>query len=408
MFFIHGGGNTNGSTSESIGATGVLLYDGTTLAQRGNVVVVTAQYRIGALGFLTLPVLDAESDAGVSGNYGLLDQQAAMRWVQRNIRAFGGDPSRVLMFGESAGAIDTCTHLAIPSSGGLFQRALVQSGSCRAVLPVATRRTEGETWLGGTGCATSPDVPACLRALTPEQLIHAYPVPVVVGARRPTVSWGPTVDGVLIPRDPSEAMRMGLHHKVPFIMGSNAEETALTMPAISTEAEYRAAVTGLVGATLANQVLQLYPVATYGTPRRALIQVTTDGFFTCQVRIGTRAAALGQPGVAVRRYRFDHALQPARGAFHGLELTYLFQKVSEVVPLAPTNELAIEASMLGAWTRFAATGDPNGVGVIDWPTLSSSEPLLVIDPVLSTAAGHRNTECDFWDSLGGVSIPPPP
>jgi para-nitrobenzyl esterase len=408
MFFIHGGGNTLGSTSETIGTTQIALYDGTALAQRGNVVVVTAQYRLGALGFLSMPALDAESDAGVSGNYGLLDQQAALRWVQRNVAAFGGDSSRVMLFGESAGAVNTCMHLAMPGSRGLFHRALMQSGSCQSALPVAVRRTESAAWFGGTTCTGAADVAGCLRALTPEQLIRAYPVPVVVGGRRPAVSWGPTADGVVVSQVPTDAMRTGAHHKVPFIVGSNGDETSLSMPLITTEAEYRATVTQLVGPAEANRVLQLYPVATYGTPRRALIQVTSDAFFTCQARIASRAAALGQPGVPVRRYLFTRALQTLRGAFHGVELAYLFQKISESVPMPAPADLSVEASMLGLWTRFAATGDPNAAGTVDWPLVTRPEPLLTIDGVLSAQSGYRSAECDYWDTLGGVTIPPPP
>lgn len=408
MAFIHGGGNTGGSASESFGAAQVSLYDGTLLAQRGNVVVVTMQYRLGALGFLTMPVLDDESDAGVSGNYGLQDQQAALKWVQRNVASFGGDPARVLLFGESAGAVNTCTHLAMPGSAGLFHRALVQSGSCVSALQPAVRRAEAALWLPGTGCTTASDVPSCLRALTPEQLIRAYPVPVVVGGRRPPVSWGPVVDGKVLPQVPSDALRTGAHHKVPIVVGSNTEETALSMPAITTEAEYRAAAVGIVGPMLADRVLMTYPTATYGTPRKALIQVTTDAFFGCQARISTRAAARGQPGVPVYRYLYSRALLPARGAFHGLELTYVFQKLSESFPNAPAGDLAVEASMLGYWTRFAATGDPNGAGAPVWPAVSASEPFLQLDATITTGTGWRNTECDFWDAVGGVMIPPPP
>lgn len=408
MAFIHGGGNTGGSASETFGAAQVSLYDGTLLAQRGNVVVVTMQYRLGVLGFLTMPVLDDESDAGVSGNYGLQDQQAALKWVQRNVASFGGDPSRVLLFGESAGAVNTCTHLAMPGSAGLFQRALMQSGSCVSALQPAVRRAEASLWLPGTGCSTAGDVPSCLRALTPEQLIRAYPVPVVVGARRPAVSWGPVVDGTVLPQVPFDALRAGAHHKMPLVFGSNTEETALSMPAITTEAEYRAAAAGIVGPMLADRVLMTYPTATYGTPRRALIQVTTDAFFGCQARLSTRAAARGQPGVPVYRYLYSRALIPARGAFHGLELAYVFQKLSEAFPNAPAGDLAVEASMLGYWTRFAATGDPNGGGAPVWPAVSASEPFLQLDATIATGTGWRNTECDFWDAVAGVMFPPPP
>lgn len=409
MVFIHGGGNTLGSAKEPLGMTGITLYDGTRLAQRGNVVVVTLQYRIGVLGYLSHPSLDVETDGGISGNFGLMDQQAALRWVKRNVAGFGGDPSRVLLFGESAGAVNTCTHLAMPGSAGLFQRAVVQSGSCNAALTPDVRRMESSTWLPGTGCAASADIPSCLRALTPEQLIRAYPVPVVVGSRRPAVSWGPVIDGRVVSEAPYEAMRNGRHLRVPLIVGSNLDETALSMPLITTEQEYRAAVASLAGPMLVDRITQqLYPTATYGTPRRALIQVTTDAFFGCQARLSTRSAALGNVGGPVYRYLFSRAIQPARGAFHGAELTYVFQKVSEALPNPPAPDVAVEASMLGAWTRFAATGDPNGIGAVAWPRYANTEPVLRIDGTPSVISGWRTAECDFWDSVTGLSVPAPP
>ena len=407
LFFIHGGGNTGGSDSNEA-APGVFLYDGTTLAQRGGVVVVTAQYRLGALGFLTMPALDAESDAGVSGNYGLLDQRAAMEWVQRNIREFGGDPTRVLLFGESAGAVDTCMHLGAPGSAGLFHRAIVESGSCTAASPVAARRTEATKWLAGTGCDTASDVPACLRALTPEQLIRAFPVEVVVGERKGEVSWGPTVDGVVLPQRPLDAMLTGTHNKVPFIVGSNLDETNLTMPLITTEAEYRAVVSALVGPTLTDAVVMRYPVATYGTPRRALVQVTTDAFFGCQARASARAAAHGQPGTPVYRYLFARAPIPVRGAFHGVELPYVFQKMSELSPAPAAEDLAVEATMLRLWTAFAASGNPDDGVTTPWPQYTAPEPYLRLDSAVTTGSGWRASECDFWDQLAGLVVPAPP
>lgn len=406
MVFIHGGGNTGGSASETTGANGVRLYEGNTLALRGGVVVVTLQYRLGALGYLALPHLDAESDAGVSGNYGLRDQQAALAWVQRNVARFGGDPARVMLFGESAGAVNTCMHLASPGSAGLFQRALMQSGSC-AALTLTEKRAEGNLWLGGTTCANASDVPACLRALTPEQLIRAYPVPVNVGSRRPAVSWNPNVDGVVLPRAPIEALRDGTANDVPLVVGHNSEETNLTMPLISTEAEYRAAVVGLVGAVVADQVLQRYPVATYGTPRRALVQVTTDAFFGTQARHAARASVLGHPSTPVFRYLFARAPVPARGVFHGVELIYVFQRIGLLTPVPSAEDLAVEASLLGAWTRFAATGDPNGAAALPWPRVNAAEPLQRLDATVSTLGAWRNPEYDFWDGLAGINLPAP-
>lgn len=406
MVFIHGGGNTVGSASEPLGMTGAKLYDGAELATRGDVLVITLQYRLGALGYLALTALDTERDAGSSGNYGLLDQQLALGWVQRNAARFGGDPARVMLFGESAGALNTCMHLGLPGSAGLFHRALIESGSCNAT-PITTKRSEGTRWLAGTNCVAAADVPACIRALTPEQVVRAFPVQVVVGARKPEVSWGPVVDGVVMPLNPLDALRTGAGNAVPLIVGHNADETNLTTPLITTEAEYRAAVTTFVGTALTDQVLQLYPVATYGTPRRALVQVSTDGFFGCQARQASRAAALGHPTVPAWRYLFSRAPVAIRGAFHGVELPYVFQRIAALTPTPSPDDLAVEATLLGYWTRFAATGDPNGAAALTWPPVSSVEPIQRLDVTVSTQSAWRNTECDFFDAFAGVSIPAP-
>jgi para-nitrobenzyl esterase len=381
----------------------VKLYDGTDLAARGGVVVVTFQYRVGALGFLTLAQLGAENDAGISGNYGLMDQQAAMRWVQRNIHHFGGDPANVTLFGESAGGVDTCMQLAAPGSAGLFHRAIMESGSCVA-LTAQEKRAEGATWLASTSCADT----ACLRALTPEQLIHAYPVSVNIGTKRGAVSWNPNVDGQVLPQNPLDALRAGTSHAVPFIMGTNADETNLSMPAVATEAQYQAYLVAQLGQTVADQVIAKYPVASYGTPRAALVQVTTDAFFGCQARMASRAAVLGHPDVPAYRYLFSRALVPARGAFHGEELPYVFQRLSRFVATVPADDATVEADLLALWTGFAKTGAPSAPALLTWPQVSHVEPTQQLDATLSTVSGWRNDECDLWDSLGGVDLPAPP
>ena len=239
------------------------------------------------------------------------------------------------------------------------------------------------------------------------QLIRAFPVPVNVGARKPEVAWGPVVDGVVLPVSPLEAMRTGASNAVPLVVGHNTEETNLTMPLITTEAEYRTALASLVGPTLVDPVIQLYPVATYASPRRALVQVTTDAFFGCQARMASRAAVLGHPNVPAWRYLFARAPVAQRGAFHGIELAYVFQRISALTPTPSRDDLEVERAMLGSWTRFAATGDPNGPGAPSWPRVSSTEPIQRIDLAVTTLNGWRNTECDAWDGIAGVNIPPP-
>jgi para-nitrobenzyl esterase len=263
-------------------------------------------------------------------------------------------------------------------------------------------------WLAATTCASSPDVPACLRALTPEQLIRAFPVEVSIGTGKQPVSWGPNVDGVVLPLNPLEALRTGVAAPVPVVVGHNTDETNLTMPVVTTEAQYRAFVAAILGPTLAEQVLQRYPVATYGSPRKALVQVTTDATFGCQARMASRAAVIGRPTVPVYRYLFGRAPVALRGAFHGSELPYVFQRAALLTPNPAAEDLTVEAAMLGYWTRFAATGDPNGAGALPWPRVSAVEPLQHLDAALTTSSGWRNDECDFWDLVTGTSVPPPP
>ena len=164
LFFIHGGGNTAGSSSKRVG--GQAMYDGERLAASNEAVVVTINYRLGPLGYLTLPSLAAESEHASAGNYGLLDQIAALAWVRDNIGAFGGDPARVLVFGESGGAVDTCMMVATPLAAGLFSAALMESGAC-AAQSGAERQSQGAELAAAAGCDGADEV-ACLRALSVE------------------------------------------------------------------------------------------------------------------------------------------------------------------------------------------------------------------------------------------------
>jgi para-nitrobenzyl esterase len=392
--FIHGGGNTVGSAQETT-PSGLRLYDGSRLAQRGSLVVVTLQYRLGVLGYLRIP------DAGIVGNYGLQDQQAALQWVHRNIERFGGDTRRLMLFGESGGAVNTCAHLAMPGSRGLFTRALIQSGACSAPRNANDVAQEGTTWLGSTACAGSTDVAACLRTQTPESLIRAVPVPVLVGSRRPPVSWGPIVDETVLPTLPLEALRTGAAAPVPLIVGSNADETNVSMPRITTEAEYRAFVVGQLGTTIGEQALLQYPIARYVTPRRALVQLTSDANFTCPTRATARAAVKGMPSRLVYRYLFSRAPVPTLGAYHGLELLYVFQNVALATSTPMPADLDVERQMLEVWSFFAATGQSR------WFPYQANERLNNIDEPPGNVDGWRTTECHFWDTVSGTTIPWP-
>jgi para-nitrobenzyl esterase len=401
MVFIHGGGNVQGSSSVEAG--GARLYDGQLLAERGQVVVVTLQYRLGALGFLAHPGLSAESEQNVSGNYGLLDQIAALQWVQRNIGHFGGDPTRVMIFGESAGAVDTCMLLASPLAAGLFSRALMQSGGCGA-RPLAERAMEGLEFATAAGCGHAADPLACLRQLDAETLVSAIDTRPVNPTGTVTQKFGPNVDGYVLPESPMNALQTGRYNHVPFVIGANADETALFGIPPLTEQQYRDIVIQILGPALGELALAQYPVREYGTPRLALIAMTTDAQFVCPCRTIARAAAAAQ-SPPVFRYFFTQRLSRGAGAllgaFHGLELFYVFQRLGVIQTYEPTNsDLALQAAMLGYWTRFAATGDPNGSRAVNWPQYDPASDLyLELGTPITAGNGVRTNKCDFWDRV---------
>lgn len=415
MVFIHGGGNTVGSASEMT-QNGSRLFDGTRLASRGNVVVVTIQYRLGALGWLVHPALEGEP-GGSTVNLALQDQIAALRWVQRNARVFRGDPSRVTIFGESAGGVNVCALVGAPGAAGLFSRALVESGSCLAVQTAEAARMQGAMFAEAAGCASAMDVSACLRGLSTEAALRALAAPVSVsGLDATTVRWGPVISMPTLPERPFDAMLAGRHNRVAFMVGHNTEEVGLTVPAIPTAEAYRAALVAVGGAALADAVMMRYPVSAYGTPRAALVQALTDARFGCQARLSARAAArgaMGAMGANVYRYLYAQPFEGgtpavrALGAWHGLELAYVFQNVATIAPAATANDLATERALLGYWTRFAATGDPNGDGAPMWPTYGAGEPILRINAAPTVERGWRTSECDAWDLVARASAPAP-
>jgi para-nitrobenzyl esterase len=415
LVFIHGGGNTIGSTSQRV--DGELLYDGARLAGPLGVVVVTLQYRLGPLGFLAQRALSQESERGVSGNYGILDQQAALRWVQRNIDRFGGDPGRVLVFGESAGAVDTCVHLASPESAGLFAAALMQSGSC-AQPPLARREEEGDDYVQAAGCADAADLPACLRALTVDEALFALPAEVSVVAAGNNL-WGPNVDGWVLPEPPLDAMAAGRSAPVPFVVGSNTDETGRDAPVIAdTDDAYLAALRGLgIGNLGASLITDEYPREAYGSARAAFVQATTDASFTCSARRAARAQAEGHPELPVHRYLFGQrllggsALLRAFGAWHGLELLFLFDRI-EVGGYEPTvGDRTVANALRARWVAFADDGDPDppsSDGDPSWPRYAEpAEPMLLLGPdsVDVAASDPRGDKCDFWDGLAAAAGP---
>ena len=400
MLFIHGGGNSQGSTGELVGDA--RLYDGTALATATGRVVVTVQYRLGPLGWLVRPGLDVEAPDARSGNYGLEDLVAALQWVRREIGAFGGDADRVMIFGESAGGLNVCALLATPASAGLYRSALIQSGGCVANTRDKALAT-GDTLSDAVGCSTAADEVACLRGKTVGELISALPPVVSVTGGQPP--YQPNVDGTLLPAAPLASIVAGQQNRVPVVIGTNADETGRETPLAYSDADYAAFLEAtFVNPMVRTMVADRYSAARFGSARAAFVALTSDAKFTCPARRVARALSASQ-SEPVYRYFFtevpDGASSALFGAFHGLELAYLFgvMNVAGYVPTAA--ETTLSSQMQQYWASFAA-GAPQATGATTWTEYDparDNHPVLNAD-ALAIGEGVHTEDCDFWESLG--------
>jgi para-nitrobenzyl esterase len=416
MVWIHGGAFVFGSGANA-------FYDGSNLVNAGKVVVVTMNYRLGALGFLALPALTSEStDHPTSGNYGFEDQQAALRWVKDNIGAFGGDPAQVTLFGESAGGFSVCAHLAAPASQGLFARAISESGLCAS--PLTQTRDQaypnGQALATALGCTDASTELSCLRSKAPTDLLDAFSGSTMLpgglffqgnytgaadgGAVAGSQTWNPVVDMVDIPAP----VGTGGLAKVPLLLGTNANEGAIfTAPApfkgtpVTSDADYQAAVTRTF-TTKATQILAQYPSAMFPSPNDALNTLATDAFFTCPARRLARTAA--GAGSTVYLYIFAHApekpTEPNLGAYHSAELSYVFG-IDTGLATTQADEKPLVTQMQGYWTAFANKGDPNGSGAPMWPayTAAGDQDMTLNLPTSMVESAHDKANCDFWDGI---------
>lgn len=400
LFFIHGGGNQQGSTSTE--RLGVTLYDGSRLAAASDAVIVTVGYRLGALGFLAHPALSAESADQRSGNYGLLDQIAALNWVQDNIAAFGGDPQRVTIFGESGGARDVCSLVASPLASGLFHGAIMQSGGCRQPA-LAQAEADGMTIARAAGCDAT-DSADCLRSASVQSLLDAIG-PEVMDNAFVGENIGPVVDNHVLLDSPETVIAAGAHNIVPLIIGANADETGNSAPLNLSEAEYTALIRTQFGVPLGDIILARYPASSYASPAAAYVALSTDVQFICPARRLARAAAVySQPVYAYRFAKaFESTLLQRFGAFHGIELIYLFQQISALQDYtATTADLAVESAMADYWGAFAHTGDANGGTNAVWePYSAAADNVLQIAANIEQIVEPRADECAFWDTFSG-------
>jgi para-nitrobenzyl esterase len=399
MVWIHGGGFLNGSAD---------IYDARWMATQGDIVVVTINYRLGTLGFLAHPALTPD---GNIGNYGLADQQAALRWVRDNIAEFGGDPSKVTIAGESAGAMSVCDHLVAPESEGLFRAAILQSGPCQAQADRATAQRVSTDYAVSVGCTDPAAVAACLRALPTETLQRA---PLYVGFG-PDKLTGPVTGTDRLPTDPMTAFALGRAPKVPVLIGSNGDEfamfTAIQFLKNRGLPPYPQLLSGTFGPD-APAVAAHYPLDVFGgNEGQAYSAAVTDSVFACPTdKIASSLARTGP----VYAYEFNDRTAPAPdplraapfpvGASHSLELRYLFD-VGGAPPLNPAQR-ELSDQMVAYWSQFVRDGKPEESGLPDWPKMSSDGvaqwmSLQTAQLTIADNFGVRHN-CAFWAGIKGA------
>jgi para-nitrobenzyl esterase len=396
MVFLTGGGNHAFSGQGSPGFGGV-NYNGEMLVPQG-VVYVSFNSRLGALGFLAHEALSGERSDKVSGNYGSLDQIAMLRWLQRNIAAFGGDPSRITLFGTSAGGGSVCALMAAPAARGLFQRASMQASvptGCELPTLADAQAGTGRRVAEALGC-NQGDTAACLRGKSAAEVVSAVPGTFGVLPRL----YGPNVDGKVFPEQPLAAIQRGAHAHMPVIVGNSTQETMQFVNAVgpvTDAASYEAAIGKVFGAAATPRVLAAYPASAHATPRAALVQLTTDALFTCQSRRVARALARNQ-SEPVYRYLFGHTLendpeQKALGAVHTIEHAFFFPWQGKYRPTE--TDLSVQRLMVDHWTRFAQSGAPGAA----WPPSEPGDRHLHITATAAARAGDGGAQCDFWDTV---------
>ncbi len=400
MLWIHGGGHVQGGSSQQLGTRP--LFDGSVFAQRG-VILVSINYRLGPLGYAAFRELIGEHpDQPGAGNYGLLDQIAALRWVRDNIRGFGGDPANVTIFGESAGGVSVCAVLASPLAAGLFHRAIIQSGGCTSTSPrlLASNGsreaavTQGERIKQRLGCV-EVDARGCLRAKTAAELVTAGEGAVAFSGSGET--YDEVIDDYALTTGLGDAVRTGTAAQVPLMIGINEDETTSLVPVAQrpqNAAAYESLVRSRLTPLIAEAALLQYPTTAYVPVWRAWTAINTDVAFICPAaRVARDHAARGNPVFA---YYLTQTLpnQPELGAFHGLDIPLLFSPMSDYGP--GIRQLA--AGMQSLWVSFAIDGDPAVPGLPTWPRHPSDRQLgleLRADGI-GARADYRDAFCNFW------------
>jgi para-nitrobenzyl esterase len=412
IVWIHGGGNIDGESND---------YDGSRLATGGpggeETVVVTINYRLGLLGFISNPALNAEGHPW--GNYGILDQQAALRWVQRNIAAFGGDPANVTLGGQSAGTRDTEASLFSPLAKGLFHRAILESYPEMSWATADTMLVSGTAFAEAAGCpGTTAAAAACLRQLSAARILQLQGTPAAQSPFAAPIGVFP--DGTIVPVQPGVAWTTGQFQRMPILVGLVHDEANFGIgiteyfsgqpPVPMTAAQYQAAVSS---ATLAQ-----YPLTSYGNnPQLAFDRASTDPIACTTLHvlqlIGPRTPTYGyeftyqsapyyfpkMPGFhPLAAHTID--IQFLFPGYHGGNLGVNLDPASGLPRSLDAQETQFSDQLVAAWTKFARYGNPNGAGNAPWPQFTGSAPALLQENIPSTpysaAQFYADHKCDYW------------
>ncbi len=414
MLFVHGGGFVSGSGSQEI-------YRGNRLSEQGRVVVVTFNYRLGAMGFLAHPAL--RDSKGTSGNYGMYDMAYAVSWVRKNIEYFGGDPHNITLFGESAGAVSIANFIASPSVSAMFRRAIMQSSPMMMIYRTLDEaEKEGSRAAEMLGCGDPATAAMCLRQL-PADKIYGIVRSGMTPPSSPNgknnsseaFSFQPNIDGKLIPGRALEIINKGgFSSDIGIMLGVNRDETTIFNIGrdLRTYDEFRSSLGPNVeyireryGAEVEpSDMLRQYAPGRYKTPKRAYIEMTTDTRFVCPTRAAARLFA--ENNIKTYLYMFTKApvetgFAQGLGAFHGCELPFVFGNFRFMgLDFKTRSNRALSRRVIDLWTTFARTGIPRAFEVPDWrPYSAEKDNFLLIGDVIETSEGMNREKCDYLEGL---------
>jgi len=429
MLWFHGGAFKEGSNQGPFA-----LYDGRNLVRKHDVVIVSANYRMHSLGWIALP---SDSGTGIRGNMGLLDQRAAMEWVQRNAKAFGGDPSQVTLWGESAGAMSIGCHMASPSTAGLYSKAIMESNVAGFTYRTADdMAVYGNYFLEELPSCTDlkgDDLLGCLQNQTVQDIRHAASAAEnriwdivkgnwahLLGA---VLAWTPVVDGEVLPDLPQNVFAAGKQVQVPLLAGTNSAEGATfiydkSFPAVS-GLEFDAAMPVIFGKD-GSRVAKRYPAGPFESARGPIAEMITDFWFRCASLMYVNSN--GKLDLPAYGYRYDHApsfkeLWPQFGlatecedqVCHMAEIPYVFGNYASYGDNVTSEERTLEASLGEFWTSFAKTGKPmSDTAAVEWVAHSDAKREVAVLNAGTTDRPDVQQESvadvcgNFWDSIGFV------